>query len=209
MRLFFLLLSALFISSLHAQQGNNQNITLTGHVADKSGARLVGATVHLKGTTHEVYTDRNGVFTFIAGQHIPAVVIVTYVGYQQQEVTINSLDPISVNLQESAGKLNDVVVRIRGATSINADNNPLYIIDGVFINNTSLQTVNTGGRATSPLADLNPADIQSVEVLKDASATAIYGSRGANGVIIITTKRGTFNSQPKLNLDASTGTNWA
>jgi TonB-linked SusC/RagA family outer membrane protein len=102
-----------------------------------------------------------------------------------------------------------VFVRVRGTTSINADNNPLYIIDGVFINNTSLQTLNTGGRATSPLADLDPADIDHVEVLKDASATAIYGSRGANGVIIISTKRGNFNSHPKLSLNVSTGSNWA
>src|SRR5690606_25610257 len=65
---------------------------------------------------------------------------------------------------------------------------------GVFINNTSMQTIGTGGQETSPLADINPADIESVEVLKDASATAIYGARGANGVVLITTKRGKAGS---------------
>lgn len=83
-----------------------------------------------------------------------------------------------------------IFLRVRGSTSINASNNPLYVVDGVFINNTSLQTIGTGGQETSPLADINPADIESVEVLKDASATAIYGARGANGVVLITTKRG-------------------
>lgn len=259
-------LLALFSLSVFAQSVNTHNITLTGHVTDKNGDPLVGATVHLQNTTHEVFTDKYGVFTFLTGQHIPAVVEVSYVGYQTREFTLTNLDPVTIQLQEAAGKLSDVVVvgygtqkrkdltssissikqeevasipvasfdaqlqgkapglqinsntgvpgdgvfvRIRGTTSINADNNPLYIIDGVFINNTSLQTISTGGRATSPLADLNPADIENVEVLKDASATAIYGSRGANGVIIITTKRGNFNSRPKLSLDASTGTNWA
>ncbi|MBD1429530.1 SusC/RagA family TonB-linked outer membrane protein [Sphingobacterium litopenaei] len=83
-----------------------------------------------------------------------------------------------------------IFLRVRGSTSINASNNPLYVVDGVFINNTSLQTIGTGGQETSPLADINPSDIESIEILKDASATAIYGARGANGVVIITTKRG-------------------
>jgi TonB-dependent starch-binding outer membrane protein SusC len=70
-----------------------------------------------------------------------------------------------------------VVVRIRGGNSINAGNEPLYVIDGFPV-------YNSGG------TDFNPSDIESVEILKDASATSIYGSRGANGVILITTKRG-------------------
>lgn len=102
-----------------------------------------------------------------------------------------------------------VTVRLRGATSINADNNPLYVIDGVFINSNSLQTLNTGGKATSPIADINPADIETIEILKDAEATSLYGSRGANGVVIVTTKRGNFNQRPKVNLDVSQGVAWA
>ncbi|TBH76253.1 SusC/RagA family TonB-linked outer membrane protein [Aquirufa nivalisilvae] len=98
-----------------------------------------------------------------------------------------------------------VNVRVRGATSINADNDPLYVVDGVFINSNSLQTIGTGGKATSPISDINPADIQSVEVLKDAEATALYGSRGANGVILITTKRGEFEQAAKIHVNASFG----
>jgi len=98
-------------------------------------------------------------------------------------------------------------VRVRGATTINGSNTPLYVVDGVFMNNNSLQTISTGGKASSPIADLNPADIENIEVLKDADATALYGARGANGVILVTTKRGNFNQKPKISLNASEG--WA
>ncbi len=82
-------------------------------------------------------------------------------------------------------------IRIRGTSSVNASSEPLYVIDGMLINSNSGET-SIGGRgpATNPLATINPSDIESIEILKDASATAIYGSRAANGVILITTKRG-------------------
>ncbi|MEH6305924.1 TonB-dependent receptor [Olivibacter sp. CPCC 100613] len=111
-----------------------------------------------------------------------------------------------VQISSNTGVPGEAVnIRLRGATSINASNDPLYVIDGVFLNTNSLQTVNTGGKATSPIADINPADIESIEVLKDAEATALYGSRGANGVIIITTKRGNFNQKPKVAFNFSQG----
>lgn len=81
-------------------------------------------------------------------------------------------------------------VRVRGTTSINTSNDPLYVIDGMI--------------SPSGLDGLNPADIQSMEVLKDASSTAIYGSRGSNGVIIITTKQGT-QGRAVVSFDASVG----
>ena len=89
-----------------------------------------------------------------------------------------------------------LAIRIRGSSSINASNEPLYVIDGFPIDNSP--NLGSGGTAQvalnesprNPLNALNPADIQSIEILKDASATAIYGSRGANGVILITTKKG-------------------
>jgi TonB-linked SusC/RagA family outer membrane protein len=79
----------------------------------------------------------------------------------------------------------DATIRIRGGTSINASNEPLFVIDGVPIDNASSNAVR------NPLNFLNPNDIETFTVLKDASAAAIYGSRAANGVIIITTKKGT------------------
>ena len=102
----------------------------------------------------------------------------------------------------------DVFIRVRGATSINASNDPLYVIDGVVVNNASLQNI-FQDRATSPLTDINPNDIQSIEVLKDASAIAIYGARGANGVIIITTKRGNYGDKTKIEFNVSEGRGWA
>lgn len=111
-----------------------------------------------------------------------------------------------VQISSATGVPGETVnVRVRGATSINADNDPLYVVDGVFINGTSLQSIGTGGKSTSPIADLNPNDIQSIEVLKDAEATALYGSRGANGVVLISTKRGSFEQAPKVNFNASYG----
>lgn len=85
-------------------------------------------------------------------------------------------------------------VQIRGVSSLYGASTPLYVIDGVPFDFNNDEVVNTGpaniGYANNPLATLNPADIESIEVLKDASATAIYGSRGANGVILVTTKSG-------------------
>lgn len=85
-------------------------------------------------------------------------------------------------------------VRIRGGNSITAGNEPLYVVDGILIYNDNANSsagVSFAGASINVLSTINPSDIESIEVLKDASATAIYGSRGANGVVIITTKKGT------------------
>lgn len=89
-----------------------------------------------------------------------------------------------------------VTMRIRGNSSISVTNDPLYVIDGVIMN------VSTLSNGSSPIDYLNPGDIENVEVLKDASATAIYGARGANGVIMITTKKGTQNKGALVRYDA-------
>jgi Outer membrane receptor for ferrienterochelin and colicins len=83
-------------------------------------------------------------------------------------------------------------VRIRGNSSIRASNNPLFVLDGVPMSGNSPLPEGRGGFSSdrgNPLTYLNPGDIASMDILKDASATAIYGSRGANGVVIITTKK--------------------
>jgi TonB-linked SusC/RagA family outer membrane protein len=99
-----------------------------------------------------------------------------------------------------------VTFRVRGINSINAGVDPLYIVDGVFISNSNLIQTGLGSQAPSnPLADINPDDIEDLVILKDANATAIYGSLGANGVVIITTKRGKQNSKAKINFNASHG----
>jgi TonB-linked SusC/RagA family outer membrane protein len=90
--------------------------------------------------------------------------------------------------QNSSAPGGNISVRVRGTNSINGTSEPLYIVDGIQISNGG------GVNEVSPLSTINPSDIESVEVLKDASATAIYGSRGANGVVLITTKRGQSGS---------------
>lgn len=102
-------------------------------------------------------------------------------------------------------------IRIRGASSIRAGNQPLFVIDGVPIDNNSARPgnagdigVGSGAQGSNPLNFMNPSDIASIDVLKDASATAIYGSRGSNGVILITTKKGQSGS-PKIEFNASSG----
>jgi TonB-dependent SusC/RagA subfamily outer membrane receptor len=89
-----------------------------------------------------------------------------------------------------------ISVKIRGTNSLRGNNEPLYVIDGVIISSAGEDVIAAGGIGNSGqetqngLSGINPRDIESIEVLKDASATAIYGSRGANGVILITTKKG-------------------
>lgn len=99
------------------------------------------------------------------------------------QITSNSGEPGAIN-----------TIRIRGTSSVLGGNQPLYVVDGVPVTNDDIGNGNAGGAgatpARNPLNFLNPNDIASIDVLKDASATAIYGSRGANGVVIITTKKG-------------------
>ncbi len=102
-----------------------------------------------------------------------------------------------------------ISIKVRGTSSINGGSQPLFVIDGVPINNNDGQlygrnTFDGGVSPTNALSLINPNDIESMEVLKDASATAIYGARGANGVVLITTKKGT-PGKSKVTLDASYG----
>ena len=102
-----------------------------------------------------------------------------------------------------------LTVRIRGTSSITGSAEPLYVIDGFPIeNDIDGQSVGNGGRSrttpANPLASLNPSDIESISILKDASSTAIYGARGANGVVIITTKQGR-GTKPAVSIEYSTG----
>src|SRR5690606_35769057 len=107
-------------------------------------------------------------------------------------------------VQNSGVPGSNFTVRIRGTNSISSGNEPLYIIDGVPYTSTPMSFGETSGTlqpgGASPLKNINPEDIESIEVLKDADATASYGSRGANGVVLITTKKGEVG---KTKVDAS------
>ena len=220
-----------------------QNITVKGHVKDALGG-VIGANVVEKGnTTNGTITDLDGNFTLT----VPAGAIlqISFIGYNTQEVTVGEQTSFNVVLKEDTETLEEVVVvgygvqkkklvtgatvevkgddvakrntisalgalqnqspgvniqatsgkpgdgykiSIRGAGT-NSSTNPLYIIDGV-----------AGGDINA----LNPADIERIDVLKDASSTAIYGSRGSNGVVLVTTKTGLAGAT-QVTLDASFG----
>lgn len=102
-----------------------------------------------------------------------------------------------------------ISVSVRGSTSINAGNDPLYIVDGVPISNAQTSSLGLGGQVLNPLTDLNPGDIASIDILKDANATAIYGARGANGVVVITTHRGQPNTPSLVRFGTSVAYSWA
>jgi len=104
---------------------------------------------------------------------------------------------VNTNSGRPGGQTN---IKIRGFSSINTSNNPLYVVDGVAL------PVGSQTQNSNAIDYINPSDIASVEVLKDASSTAIYGARGANGVILITTKKGTANAQ-RITYDADFGIN--
>ena len=114
-----------------------------------------------------------------------------------------------VNISTSSGVPgSESRVNIRGTGSLNAGNEPLYVVDGVPITSTSGDMgLYSGGESMSGMATINPADIESVEVLKDAASAAIYGSRATNGVVIITTKSG-HKGGAKIGIDASYSLGW-
>ncbi len=230
-------LSGLFLMFMGIQLSYAQQ-TVTGTVTDELGP-VAGANIVIKGTTNGTQTDFDGNFTISASSS--DVLVISYLGYATQNVTVGNKTTLNIKLEEDASQLEEVIVigygtakksdltgavsrvttesfeaqpitrveealqgrasgvtvakangqpganikvRIRGVNSIDGDNSPLVVIDGI-----------QGGDLTT----LNPNDIASMDILKDASATAIYGVRGSNGVIIITTKRG--SGKGKVNVD--------
>ncbi|MDP9078569.1 MAG: TonB-dependent receptor [Bacteroidota bacterium] len=107
-----------------------------------------------------------------------------------------------VNIQAQGGKLGQgITISIRGQSSISAGTQPLVVIDGIIVNQTDLSS---NGATSNPLADINFNDIESYQILKDAAATAIYGARASNGVVLITTKKGKTGNA-KINFNAQFG----
>ncbi|HTE30129.1 MAG TPA: SusC/RagA family TonB-linked outer membrane protein, partial [Chryseolinea sp.] len=128
-----------------------------------------------------------------------------------KDISLNGLDQAlqgqapGVQVTQSSGTPGGgISVRIRGVTSISAGNRPLFIVDGIPVETGALSGRDFGGQSDNALALINPNDIESIEVLKDASTKATYGSRASNGVVIIRTKRGK-NAKPKIAFDAQRG----
>lgn len=150
------------------------DVTLAPNLEQLSEVVVVGYGTQLK-------EDLTGNIAKVGGeqiQNVPVPSIEQAIQGRAAGVFVNSLN----------GKVGQGInIRIRGASSINASNEPLYVIDGIPVTSDNQSAT---AAPTSPLADLNFNDVESIEILKDASAAAIYGSRASNGVVIITTKKG-------------------
>ncbi len=225
-----------------------QEKVVTGTVIDEDGLPLPGVNVIEKGTSNGAQTNFDGEYSLSVD--IGDVIVFSYVGFGNQEVTVGAADVYDVTLGTDAAALDEVVVvgygtatrqsfagtattidtenlenknfsnvsqalagevagvnvintsgqpgttstiRIRGFGSVNGNRAPLYVVDGVPF--------------TGSINSINPADIKSTTVLKDATATAIYGSRGANGVILLTTKTGSASGEDYIEVDVRTGVN--
>ena len=178
-----------------------QNLTIGG--GNTYNVRLATSTRQLTEVTvtdgYAVQSKKSytGSATTIGGREVENKPFSTPLQALQGEVA-------GLNISTNSGQPGaNVQVNLRGPGSIGADSNPLYVIDGMIINSGDLSRLGTAG-ATNVLAGINNDDIESVTVLKDASATAIYGSRGSNGVIVITTKKGKAG-KTQVNFDAETG----
>lgn len=149
--------------------------------------------------------DLTGSVTSIKGETLNQTGATTFTEALQGRIA-----GVKVNSQ-SGEPGSSINIQIRGANSITASSSPLFVIDGmqIDVNDAEVATSAVGGSTGyNPLSSINPNDIESIEVLKDASATAIYGARGANGVILVTTKSGK-GKKSRLNFDATFGTSEA
>ncbi len=239
-----MLLCACLILVTHAlfsSQANilAQSIKVSGKVSDANGESMPGVNIIVKGTTKGVITDISGAYN-IEAPNSSSVLIFSFIGYINEEVTVGNQTTIDVTMQEDTKELEEVVVigygiqrksdltgaivnvkmddmkglpaanltsalsgrlagvsiqnngggpnagvriRIRGTGTLN-NNDPLVVIDDIIGGDLNL---------------LNPSDIETMTVLKDASAAAIYGSRAASGVILVKTKRGTSDGGTRVN----------
>ena len=234
-----------------------------GIIYDNDKLPLVGATIQVAGTNVKAQTDAEGKYQ-IAVPSATSKLIVSFVGFESQTVSVNNQTLVNVTLaslnnleavvvvgyasvkksdltgaattvsakdfnkgplnapdQLIQGKVAGVqminnsgqpggasTVRIRGNSAITGSGQPLYVVDGVALDGRSARPSTSAGIGIAPdgnpLNFINPADIESMEILKDASATAIYGSRAAYGVVLITTKRGK-SGDAKIDISASAG----
>ena len=159
------------------------NVTLAASATELSEAVVVGYGTQTK-------ADLTGSVTQLTAKDVENVPVVSF------EQAIQGRTP-GVQINQGSGKLGaGVQIRVRGSSSVTASNQPLYVIDGIPATSTD---AGTDTEPLNPLADLNPNDIESITILKDASSAAIYGSRASNGVILVNTKKGR-QGQTKVNV---------
>lgn len=235
----------IYLGIKESKSGQKENKKITGTIVDDKGEPVIGANVSIKGTTTGTITDIDGNFSLEAMSG--ATLLISYIGYETQEITVGNQSVYNIKLSEDTQALDEVVVigygtqnrqaitgsitkanidayrdvptnnimetikgsvpglnvggtnragavagfSIRGQNSTSG-NNPLVVLDGAIYDGS--------------LADIPSEDIENFTVLKDASAAAVYGSRSANGVILIQTKRGRSSSnKPEFNVNLSYG----
>jgi TonB-linked SusC/RagA family outer membrane protein len=235
----------LFAVMLTISSYSQDAFTVTGTVVDDAGVPLPGAAVVEKGTTNGASADFDGNYS-IEVANANAILVITYIGFETQEIPVGGNSTINVTMVATASTLDEVVVvgygavkkkdltgavaqvdateianqsvntvtdvlrgnvaglnigfspspkgnsqiQIRGSNSLAAGSSPLIVVDGILY--------------TGDLSDINPSDIATLDVLKDASSAAVYGARGASGVILITTKKGT-SDKPTITINTSVG----
>ena len=259
-----LLLWTCFILTENRAYGQQRSIT--GTVLDEDDFPIPGASILIKGTSKGTVTDLDGLFTLnlAAGED---VLVVTYIGYDRQEVSVgnqghlsvkmagqvqlseiiitaagierdantlgyavstvgaddlaqkNEPDPIraltgkiaGVNIQSGGGVAGGATtITIRGNSSLGNNNQPLYVVDGVPFDNSTFDPIQSDNQTqsaqstTSRAYDIDPNNIESMTVLKGAAASALYGSRAANGAIIITTKSASNKGRKGMEITYST-----
>lgn len=189
--------------TLNADKKSTIEVTYIGYepVKMQAGQNL---TIHLKNTSstlNEVVVIGYGA---VKKSDLTGSVTVLKPDSKNKGLVVNAQDMLSgkvagVNVTSNSGEPGvGTQIRIRGGSSLNASNDPLIVIDGVPMDNNKV-----GNTGSNLLSTINPQDIESFNVLKDASATAIYGSRGSNGVIIITTKKGHKGQKPEVSYSGS------
>ena len=176
-------------NSVQAVQQSTKKIT--GTVSDSQGP-VIGASIVEKGTTNGTVTDLDGNFTLNVKPG--ATLVISYIGYTTQEIATGSQSSFNVTLQEDNTALEEVVVVGYGVQITQASSQPgkgyKVYIRGIGTTGNSAPLYVIDGVAGGSLDDINPADIESIDILKDAASAAIYGARAANGVILVTTKQG-------------------
>lgn len=168
--------------------GNVMSVTLTQNAQSLNEVVVVGYGTKIK-------RDVTGSIAKVGAKELTNTPVTSFESAIQGRAS-------GVLVQQQNGKLGQGInIRIRGASSVSAGNEPLYVVDGVPVITNDLSS---NGAQTSPLADININDIESIEILKDASAAAIYGSRASNGVVLISTKKGK-NGTSKIDVGYFTG----
>ena len=247
MRLKLLLLCLLNASGIFIQQALAQQLAVTGKITNKStGEALVGASISVQGSKTATASNVQGVFTINASKG--AVLLITYLGFDEQRKTVNGPENLNIALELSnTNTLTDVVVigygtqkitKVSGAIStVKADDieklkpvrteealqgrasgvnviqsgspgaKPTVLIRGIpsFSGTDPVVIIDGVPQTLTDLNSVNTADIESINVLKDAAATAIYGVKGGNGVIVVTTKNGRKNQKTDINVNFNYG----